>query len=210
MRIQSLLILLLGVPALSAPPDPSTWHGYVGAKGQIDRFRPETISDPDFWLTRFMFLEGSIYRLRSQGELWGIGMGATIARKNDRHSENTEELEDGWLVPEESLSYRLYRIWFIPIHLELQWISFPGGRIGAGRYYRAGIRTTRSLLIWQENWTWRPYESSHLSYHLGVGYGWKVGSKYKVHLEGQGIFHGHGLFRGEWFVQAAMSFGRWF
>ena len=85
----------------------------------------------------------------------------------------------------ESYSYSRYKDWHIPFHIELQYMRFPGGQIGVGRYYRAGIRATRTLMKSRGEWSWR---IGYLSYHLGAGYSWKVGADKNVRLEGASSF----------------------
>ena len=99
--------------------------------------------------------------------------------------------------------YRRYKDWRIPFHAELQYMRFPGGQIGAGRYYRASIRATNTLRKSREEWDWS-WRIGYLSYHLGVGYGWKVGADKNVRLEGSFIRCQDGPC-----LQAAMTFGKW-
>ena len=208
MRIHGLFALLLGMPALPASPawGAPSWHSYVGARGQLDFSKARPVSSTNFWLTHRMTLESGTYRRITQENLAGIGVGGTIISRDDWYCENPFGEDHAFakisVYDERCLPPHRNRIWLIPIHIELQFMRFPGGQIGKGRYYRAGLRTTRTYLIWQKNWKWRPYEA-YASYSLGAGYGWKIGQDKNVRLEGQFIL------RGERVLQAAMSFGRW-
>ena len=196
----------------------STWpygaiaqvHGYVGARGEFDY----SISHPgfnnnEFRLSDGMLLEGGIYQIRSQRNLMGIGIGATISTSQNEHYVESEGSfgEDNPFVMKivhDEFNYRYYRDWFFPVHAELQYMRFPGGEVGAGRYYLASIRTAQSYMRLKNDWQWGYNDAYNLSFHLGAGYGWKVGTSNNVRLEGQFIW------RGEWYVfQAAMNFGRW-
>ena len=79
-----------------------------------------------------------------------------------------------------------------------------GGQIGAERFYRTGIRTTRAYLKRRGDCEWERTDAGNLYFNIGAGYGWKVGPAKNIRLEGQFIL------RSEQYVfQAAMSFGRW-
>ena len=170
-------------------------YGYVGARGQITSHNSGPIHWSAFYLSHQMALEGGFYRLGSPGRLWGIAIGTTIYSERKWYYEEREGTADFY--------YRRYKDWRIPFHAELQYMRFPGGQIGAGRYYRASIRATNTLRKSREEWDWS-WRIGYLSYHLGAGYGWKVGADKNVRLEGSFIRCQAGPC-----LQAAMTFGKW-
>ena len=186
-------------------------YGYVGARGQITSHNSGPIRWSGFYLSHRMVLEGGSYRLGSPGRLWGITIGGTIYSEYNSYYEEPEGI-DGFgddspfarmNIDDEFFYYNTYKDWRIPFHAELQYMRFPGGQIGAGRYYRAGIRATNTLRKSRGEWEWS-WRIGYLSYHLGVGYGWKVGAGKNVRLEGNFI-----LCQSNPCLQAAMTFGRW-
>ena len=154
--------------------------GYAGARAHLTLSR---------FTPRFSgVLEGGIHRRSTERNLFGLGIGGTVNSYDDHG----------------------LREWFVPIHFELQFIHFPKGRIGIGRYYQAGARTTRSFLIWRENWTWRRYEYGYVTYHLSAGHSWSLGSGKNIRIEGRILSSGEQLIPWLHAFQVAVCVGRWF
>lgn len=183
-----ILLVVLAIPAFG-----QSSHGYLGAKGQFAYRKSFPGFNNNAWhLVHRMGLEGGAYRLLGKKNMAGIGVEGRI------HSNPNENGYD------DGRELRAFQDWHVPIDVELQYVRLPSGQPREGRYYRAGIRTTRSLLRRKGDWHWDIVDGGNLSFYLGAGHSWKVGAANSVRLEGNLVMEG------EWYLfELAMNFGRW-
>ena len=199
-------IVLLAVLAIPAFGQSS--HGYLGAKGQFAYRMSHPGFNNDAWhLVHRMGLAGGSYRLLGKKNMAGIGVEGRI-HSNPRWYYFDPESDNWYRNHGDEDDYgresRTFQDWDVPIDVELQYVRLPSGQPREGRYYRAGIRTTRYLLRRKGDWHWDIVDGGNLSFYLGAGHSWKVGAANSVRLEGNLVLEG------EWYIfELAMNFGRW-
>ena len=209
-RAGGLPMVVISLILTPLPSFGQSWHGYLGAKGQFAYRKSFPGFNNNAWqLAHRMALEGGSYRLLGQKNMAGIGFGGRVHSGSTwyyiepgseiwrRHYDNYEGHDYG-------RELRAFQFWQFPLHLELQFVRFPSGQPREGRYYRAGIRTTRYYLKNKGKWHWDIVDGGNITFHLSAGHGWKVGTANNVRMEGNFILEG------EWYLfQLSMSFGRW-